>query len=453
LVVVGAILAAAPGIPVRAEPAVDVPGHGEAAGDPPILTLDDAIALALEQNRDLRQAALEAEKADERLAATRSRFLPSFDLTVLDGRTIEDVEFRFPAGAFGDLPPVGPIPATDTDVVAPAGRMTYVVGSVTQPLTGLRRVSLSTRARALDLEIRREDLRSRRQAIIESVRRTYYDLLRTESALEATDEGLRFLRELERVVANLVEQRAALQVDGLEVQARRAAEEYEAAVLRNSLVTFKEQLNDLLGRDLDTPLAPEPVPEVVPEEADLAAARARALAERADLRQARLRREQAEVERRLKRWDFVPDLSLSFNYVSTSNVEVLPHNLASVGLLLTWEPFDWGRRHRATREADHGLEQADSALKQAESQAAIDVGARIRALQEARVLLEARRLAREAARARGQVTLDRYRQKAALLKDVLEDQETLADAYRNYQQALAQAWTARAELERAFGRE
>jgi outer membrane protein TolC len=419
----------------------------------PVLGLDEAIDLALRQNRDLRQAGLEVEKAAEELAATRSNALPALDLSVMAGRRLGDLRFRFPEGAFGDFPGVGPIPAADTDVVSEAGTHTLVLGQISQPLTQLRRVSLASRARALDLEVRREQLRGRRQTVVEEVRRLYYDLLMTGSALRATEEGILFLRELERVVGDLVGQHAALRAEGLEVQARRAAEEYEAIVLRNALTTVKERLNERLGRDIDTPFEPDPIPDTLPEEADLAGARARALEARADLKEARLRREQSEIDRRLKRWDYVPEVSLSFSYVSAFDVEVLPRDYRTVGLLLTWEPYDWGRRRHALRQAEHGSAQAESALRQAESLAAIDVGARLRELQEGRVLLEARRIAREAARARAQVTLDRYEQKAALLKDVLEDQETLAAAQRNYEQALAQAWQSRAALERALGLE
>ena len=65
--------------------------------------------------------------------------------------------------------------------------------------------------------------------------------------------------------------------------------------------------------------------------------------------------------------------------------------------------------------------------------------------------LGATSLAQEAAREKLKVTTNRYQQKAALLKDVLEDQERLADADRQQQQALLSAWTARADLERALG--
>ena len=90
-------------------------------------------------------------------------------------------------------------------------------------------------------------------------------------------------------------------------------------------------------------------------------------------------------------------------------------------------------------------------VRDAESLAAVDVGLKFRRLQEMRVLLDATRLAQEAARARLRVTTERYGQKAVLLKDVLEDQERLAEADRSLDETLLSAWTARADLEKALG--
>ena len=416
-----------------------------------VLTLERAISLALENNRLVKNAALEAAKAEDGLAAYRTRLLPSLDLTALESRNLTDLKFRFPKGAFGDFGATGPIPADDTEVTSPGKTTAFVVGRLTQPLLQLPSVGLGVRLKALNLDLAREKSRGQRQATVAEVKQAYYSLLQTESALRATDEAVRALRELARVVGERVAQQAALKAEDLSVRSRLAGEEHQALQLRNALVSGRERLNDLLGRDLDTAFGVSPVPEITPYEADLKAARARALQNRSDVREARLAERQAETDRRLKRWDYVPDLSLMASYVTSYNVEVLPRNFSSVGLYLSWEPFDWGRKRRAVAESSRALEQARNATRETESQASIDVGLKLRALEEARSLLGATSLAQEAALEKLKVTTNRYQQKAALLKDVLEDQERLADADRQQQQALLSAWTARADLERALG--
>ncbi len=287
--------------------------------------------------------------------------------------------------------------------------------------------------------------------MVNDVRRSYYSLLQSQSSLSAEEEALTSLRELNRVVENRVAQRVELEASGLEVRARLAKAEYDALTQRDALLSGRERLNEILGRSIEVSFSVETVPDVAPYESDLETARSVALAHRADLKEARLRQRQAEIDHRLKKWDFVPEVSLTYSYLALPDVELLPKSFSSLGLVLSWEPFDWGRRRHALAQARASVEQGDNVVRDAESLAAVDVGLKFRRLQEMRVLLGATRLAQEAARARLRVTTERYGQKAVLLKDVLEDQERLAEADRSLDETLLSAWTARADLEKTLG--
>ena len=48
------------------------------ASPPPLLTLEDAVSLALENNRLVKNSVLEAQKFDFRVSTVRSRRLPQF---------------------------------------------------------------------------------------------------------------------------------------------------------------------------------------------------------------------------------------------------------------------------------------------------------------------------------------------------------------------------------------
>ncbi len=416
-----------------------------------VLTLEQAVRLALEGNRDVRNAALEVVKAESELGAFKTKALPYFNLYAIESKTLDDVNVRVPAGAFGDFPGTGPIPADDTEVTTKAGRKGLILGQVSQPLTQLRSVGLGARLKRANLDITRERLRAQRQSVVNDVRRSYYGLLRSQSSLQAEEEALTSLRELDRVVQNRAAQKVELEASGLEVKARLAKAEYDALILRNALLSGRERLNELLGRAIEVPFSIDTVPDVTPYESDLETARAMALSRRADLKEARLRQRQAEIDHRLKKWDFVPEVSLTYSYLALPDVELLPKSFTSLGLVLSWEPFDWGRRRHALAQARASVQQGEYAVKEAESLATVDVGLKFRRLQEMRALVDATRLAEQAARARLRVTTERYGQKTVLLKDVLEDQERLAEAGRSRDEALLSAWTARADLEKAVG--
>src|SRR5438132_13681435 len=71
------------------------------------LTVDDAISIALPDNRQLKNAKLAIGKADDQLAATRTLRLPSFNLYVLGSQQLAALNFTFAPGTFGTFPGIG----------------------------------------------------------------------------------------------------------------------------------------------------------------------------------------------------------------------------------------------------------------------------------------------------------------------------------------------------------
>ena len=420
---------------------------------PAVLTLDEAIALALKDNRGIAMAAMQVEQAERRLAAARTRRLPNLEVHAMAGTTLNPIRISFPAGSFGSFPATGPIPSTDTVVEAPRAISGNVNATLAQPLTQLHRIGLNTKLNELNRENEREKLRAQRATTVAEVRRLYYGLLQIESAIHAKEDEVGAYRELDRVVARQVEVEAALQADGLQVKAKLATGEYELAGLRGDLATGKEQMNLLLGRDLAQDFSLAAVPETAVEEADLPSAIARALERRPDLAQARLAVDQADTDRRLKKAESIPEVSLAVSYYSFVNVDLLPRSIAQVGLQLKWEPLDWGRRGKERAEKALKVDQARSAARQAEDRARIDVAQNFRTLQESRLLVAAERLGREAAQEKLRVVTVRHQKDASLLKDVLEAQAALSGAQAKHDRALLTFWTAKADFQRAIGEE
>jgi len=418
------------------------------------LTLEQAVHLALESNRLIKSANLELRKFEDRLAALRTRRWPSMSWYALGSQRLTTLDFLFPRGSFGVFPGIGPVPATDTSLHAPLRPAALLIGKVDQPLSQQYQIGLSMGQLKVGKEVAREEERLKRQTVANDVRSAYYQILETQSALASAEESIRLYRELDRLTEQYVKEQTALKSESLEVKTRLAKAEYDALALRNPLATQKEHLNSLMGRDLATEFSVAQAPEAEESEMDLAAARKRALGQRPEVRQASLRVRQAEYDRRLKKAEYIPSLSLNFSYFSPVNYgSIVPSNVASVGVLLDWEPFDWGRKRHELAEKSKSVEEASLALKETEDQVAIEVGSKFRKLQETRQLLVVGRLAQETARENLRLAKNRYGQHAALLKDVLQVQTAVAQADNQYQQALLSFWTAKADYERALGEE
>jgi outer membrane protein len=425
---------------------------GQNSSAPPErLSLDAAIATAVAHNRSLASANSQVAKATADLAVAKTRRMPSFEASVSASYLMTPVEFTFPQGAFGELPGIGPFPVTDTTVESPRAPSVFVSSMASQPLTQLFRINLGIQNAATAREIERERARGAQHDVVNAVKRQYFAILQTASALATTDEAIALYRELDRTLTVRVAQRVALKSDALDVGVKLAQEELSRTQYANALASHKEQLNLLLGRDVRMTFETDDIAPVTPLEIDMDAVRTRALADRPDVREARLKVQQADLDRRIKKAEHIPDVSLAVSYVSNFNIDVLPRNLAGIGVQVKWEPWDWGRKNHERAAKSQTLEQARLAVREAEDRAVVEINSRYRTLTEARALLQVARMGQETVREKLRVKTNQFQIQAALLADVLNLRADLAATNDRYQQALLAFWTAKADFEHATG--
>jgi outer membrane protein len=421
--------------------------------DAPILTLADAVSIALGNNRLVKNAALEAQKSDFQVSTMRSRRLPNVHFSVLGGELLQPFDFTFAKGVFGMYPGVGPIPSANAEVHTPARLTAFLNGSIDQPLTQQYKIGLGIRATELGRDIAQEDVRAERQKIAAEVRSAYFELVATQAAFDAAREGVRTLEEAQRVTLRYVAEKTVLRGDKLEVDAQLTRTQYDLSVAENGLATQREHLNHLLGRDLATPFRVDVVPEEDTTSLTLEEARQQASENRPEIRQAHLKEKQAEYERRIAKAEYIPDLGIAISYLGVQNVNVLPTNVGVAGFGLTWEPFDWGRKRNRIREQSNTLAEAHNGAKETESQIAVEIGQKYRKWKEAALLLKATRTSHEAASEELRVTSNKYKEQAALIRDLLQAQARSSETAFQYQQALSSYWSSLADLRRAMGEE
>lgn len=427
----------------------DGAGPSEAAGE--VLTLEEALTIALTQNRLVKNATLDVAKSGDQIASAKTQRYPQPQVTVTPLYRLTALDVTIDRGALGNFAATGPIPDRDTTLRTDPGFSASLQAGVSQPVSQLYKIGLSIGQLAVARDMSRQDLRTQRQAIANNVKQAYYAVLQSQSSLEALQEQIASSRELVRVVTDQAAQGTALQSDVLQARASRAQAEYNAGVTRHNLASQQEQLNHLLGRDPQTPLRVTAAPSVTPLETDLIAAREVALRRRPDLQKAGHQVSYSEYDVRLKQAAFIPDLSLVLKYISPVTSENLPKNIAYVGLEFSWDVWDWGKKRHDMRQSERAREQARNAVAETASQVMLDVNSSFRKLQDAQALLHVTELNREAARESLRVTTNKYGQQSALLKDVLSAQASLGQASDQYRQAALAFWEARANFEQALG--
>jgi outer membrane protein len=416
-----------------------------------VLTLDEAIAQATAQSRMVKVAALDVLKADDELTALRTRRRLNFDVKTMTGTLVAPLDFTFKQGAFGVFPQIGPVPGQVTTIRTNPSLVGVLSAQVAQPLTQLRKITLGEKAIAVGKQIAQEKVRREEQAAANNVKRLYYGILQAQSGIKANEEALTLYRELDRLMGEYLSRQVVLQGDAMQVKTALARQDQTAMVLRNMIASFKEQMNAVLGRDISTDFSVVESAGGAEPDMSIQVAQARAVDQRPEVRDARLKSQQAELDWRIKKEERVPEISVAFNYLGFYNFEVLPKHGAAVGVVGTWEPWDWGRRTAEAAAKGRTVEQANLGVLEAESLVKVDVGAQWRKLQEARAMLRVAELARQTSAEKLRVALEQFKQQGIIQRQVLEAQAADAEAGQQYQQALAGFWSARADFEKALG--
>jgi outer membrane protein TolC len=417
-----------------------------------VLTLDQAVAAAIENNRGLRSSALDVQKAQAKLNANRTRQLPNINLYALGAQQLQSFDFTLQKGVLGTYSGTGPLPNNDVHLETPMAPTGMFVGRVVQPLSSLIRIRRNLETLKTGVELAREQTRADRQKIAREVKRVYYSLQQVDSSVRTVHQTVALYQELARLTENYVAGQVVLKADLLDVQTRLAKAEQSESVLRDQEASGKEQLNQLMGRDILAEFQVQPVLEVSGDSIDLTAARERALQNRPEIRQAQLRQTQARQDLRAKKAEYIPDVSAEFNTLSFMNYgSFIPTRTNSVGLSLTWEPFDWGRKKHEAAEKQHIVDQARYSRQDAVNTVLLDVNDKYRQLRQSRTQLHVARLAQETAIESLRVAKNKYAVQNVLFKDVLQGQVSLEQSNSDYQQALLSFWNSRADFERAIG--
>lgn len=405
-------------------------------------TLDEALRLAVANNRQLANARLEAGKADDRLAALRTQRLPRVNVDAFSTESLNRLTFDFREGIFGTYPGIGPVPAADTKVTLARTLDNFAVLRVTQPLTQLRQIAIGTRMAGEQASMRRNDAADAELRVVAEVKRLYHSIEQTHAAMTAADSGITTLEEIEKTASRHLAEKTILRADLLDVHARLASARASRATLADAYTTELAQMSMLIGRPFDAPEAPLTVTVD-----DSIAAPARP-----DIAKAATAVKLAEDDVRLQRAKSVPDVSLVGAYIAPSTAGVLPKNIAAVTLVISYEPFTWGRRAAEMAEKQKTLEQARNAERDAREAAEIEIADAKRRVDTSRLAIAAREAERDAAAERLRVVRERFANDAALLKDVLGRQAAASEAESRLIAAKQDQLIALADYDRALGR-
>ena len=418
-----------------------------------VLTVDQAVKIAVADNRLLKITSLQLGGAKEDYLAFKTHRFPNFKTYIFASELLSPISFEVPAGQFGIYPGIGPIPAINTPITTPQQPTAYVMANISQPLLTLYKINIGIAGKGLQVDMAAQQLEGKRQAVVANVRETYYAALDTENAITATQASIKQYEELVRISKQYLAEQVVLKSELLEIQAKLAQEKLSLLKLQDEQATAKQTLNNLMGRDIHTPFQTGSAAELSPAEDNLPTAESKALEQNSEIKEAEITIKQAENMVKQTKAKYLPDLDLSVHYVSPFGVNFVPTNIAGAGVEFSWEAWDWNRRKHEVNEKNIKVEETKVNLDETKAQVLLSVDQAYRSVHEAQATVAATVLFRDSASEKLREVTEQFGQKTKLLRDVLQQEANVEKANADYNEALASFWSARAKLQKAMGEE
>lgn len=441
-----------------------------------VLTLEQAMALALRQNRDLRLARLELSKAGDQVDEAWGSLLPTMDAAASYTHNFS-VNPVFLPGVIVGRPDEELVP-----VQFGAENSWQFSLDASQPLfdpAAFVGVGAASRFQSLQEEV----VRGTANEIVTRTRIAYYDALLAEEAARLNQQSLTRVRETLEETRAMYRAGLTSEFESLRLEVELSNVEADLRRADNAAVAARRALSVALGLDPAAPvrtagslaslqLEPsaeqEPANRVVirtaglvePETYEAAELVQLARESRSDLRQLALTRELRETELRLEKWSYLPSVSLFGSYTIAAQKNEFdffggsegPRGYGRVaGVRVSLPVFSglqrWNRIEQKQATVDQVGVQLDRAYDQVEQQ--------VRTLHdqvtESHGRAAAQRGAVEQAQRGYRIASTEYREGLGSRLQVTDAEVALRRAEFNYAQAVYDYLLARARLDEATG--
>ncbi len=342
--------------PVSVGAELSAPVSGPETGTPPgspdpeplVLTLTQAVELALDRNPTVGRARETINEFNLQVREVRADALPQLDLT-LSAQKFRDPGLRN-SPAFGDLPDFLP-----PEALGPYSFQDYAYSfRLEQPIYTFGRIGGALDAAREQLSAVKEEVRSVESVAARDVAIAYYDLLLAQRRLAVFEsEKASRQRQLAQVKDRL-ELEDATRLDVLNSEVALANLQPQILGAENGVAVSLARLNEVLGRPIDAPLElvdglelPDPLP-LVP---DYKVLLEQAAQTRPELLRFAYSRRVLEAGQKVTRADTLPEISaagnIGVNSFDVTNLGKPSYRNWSVGVFLRWKLFDGFRTSSA----------------------------------------------------------------------------------------------------------
>jgi len=416
---------------------------------PRTLTLDEAVALGLNNSKALRLAAESVNRARGVVNENRAGFLPSananFSYTRLD------------TGSSFTLP--GPNGQPETiPIIVQNQRQITVGANLPLDLAGLIRAAVQ-QSEFQEIAARLDYNRTRNETVL-NIKNAYFDVLRAKALVAVSEQALKDAQDQQTTAETNLRVGTGTRFEVLRAQTQVANAQQNLIAARNRVNLTTATLNNVLGLDQNTPTQTVETGEAVGPSKDFNAAVAEAYRTRPEVLQADANIRAAEKGLVVAKRSVLPTVGLAFNFNYTPDVGGFVPKVASYATVATLSLplFDQGLSRARTQQAQAGLNTTKLDKQVTQDTVALEVRQAYLALIEAQDRLNVTTAA--LTEAQEQYRLAQVRFKAGVtsvpgaspLLEISDAQNALTQAQTNQVTAQYDVQTAKATLDRAIGR-
>jgi outer membrane protein TolC len=302
------------------------------------------------------------------------------------------------------------------------------------------------------------DLQQAHNDISLNVKTLYYQLLSAQRRKHALEQRIQAGEQVLDEARKGVESGVVLEAKVLEGEAQLANARHALGSVEDAIDDMSIQFNDLLGLPLNTVftlVAPEEdqvpsAPGIFPGVQDL---ESEALTHNPSLLSARHTLEKSRAGLNAARAEYIPEVTGFVQNIHQNGTPLLPNNTEIVGFRSEFTISEFGKRIGLVRERHAQVSEARENVQHTESQVRIDIEKGVRKLNRTEDELDAARRQVKAATEDLRIAGDQVHTSTANTSALREAEAQLAEAQAQLFDAEKDRAIAKAELDRALGRE
>ena len=426
------------------------------------ITLDEAIQLATKQNSLVKMAGDKAREADARVIQARANYFPVITNQTVATHLNQTESLTIPKGALGTYGATGPIPNASVNIET-GKQDAYLTTTVAgQPITQMFKIHAGVSVARADAASAHSDFQQARNEVSLNVKTLFYSLLSAERRKHALElriqAGEQGLDEARRGVESGV----VLEAKVLEGEAQLASARHALGSVEDAIDDMSIQFNDLIGLPLDTKFElVEPEEDKEPSVPGASAEthyaiqdlESEALAHNPSLLSARHTFEKSRAGLNAARAEYIPDVTGFVQNIHQNGTPLLPNNTEIAGFRAEFTVSEFGKRIGLVKERHAQVSEAKENVHHTESQVRIDIEKGLRKLNRTQDELDVAQRQVKAATENLRITGDQVHSSTANVSVLRDAEARLAEAEAQLFDAEKDRTIAKAELDRALGRE